>query len=188
MKNRNKKLQIGVVGSCIDLNYSKNAERAAEKLGQSIAKSGNILIFGAEKDFLSLSQAACRGAKRAEGITVGVTYGKGFNIIEDADIVIPTGLERGGGREFILALSCDVIISISGGSGTLNELTVAYQAGIPIVGLKGFGGWTDKLIEEKYLDARKRLPIIKALSPQKAVEKAISLAKNKKTTHQTTRF
>jgi hypothetical protein len=55
-------------------------------------------VFGAEKDADSLSTAACRGAKRESGLTVGITYGKTKDIYEkDADVVIPTGLERGGG-------------------------------------------------------------------------------------------
>jgi len=178
MKNE-RKLQIGVMGSCIDLSYSKETEEAAEVLGQLIAQSGNILLFGAEKDMSSLSQAACRGAREAGGLTVGITYGKSFEVVEEPDIVIPTGLERGGGREFVLALSCDAIISISCGSGTLNELAVAYQAGIPIVGLTGFGGWTDKLAGQ-YFDERKRLPIVEAKTPREAVTKAISLARERR--------
>lgn len=174
MKNE-RKLQIGVMGSCVDLNYSKETEKAAEDLGRFIAENNAVLFFGAEKDMSSLSQAACRGARRAGGTTVGITYGKTFDVVEDADIVIPTGLERGGGREFVLALSCDAIISISGGSGTLNELAVAYQAGIPMVGLTGFGGWTDKLAGQ-YFDDRKRTIVSPAKNPKEAVSKAISLA------------
>ena len=117
-----RKLQIGVMGSMADLNYTKEFELAAEKIGELIAEKGGILFFGAEKDADSLSTAACRGAKKKGGLTVGVTYGKGKDIWQkDADIIIPTGLERGGGREMVLVLACDVVISISGGSGTLNE-------------------------------------------------------------------
>ena len=42
-----RKLQIGVMGSAADLNYSKDAESFAKKLGELIAKSGNILVYGA---------------------------------------------------------------------------------------------------------------------------------------------
>lgn len=179
MKNE-RKLQIGVMGSCVDLNYSQETEQAAEQLGQLIAENDAVLFFGAEKDMSSLSQAACRGARRAGGTTVGITYGKSFDVVENADIVIPTGLERGGGREFVLALSCDAIISISGGSGTLNELAVAYQAGIPMVGLTGFDGWTDKLAEQKYFDARRRVPVVATKTPQEAVTTAINLARERR--------
>ena len=109
-----------------------------------------------KKDVDSLSTAACRGAKKHGGLTVGITYGKGKDIMEkEADIIIPCGLERGGGRELVLVLSCDAIITISGGSGTLTETAIAYQADIPMIALKGFGGWSDKLADT-YLDGRER--------------------------------
>ena len=44
------KLQIGVMGSAADLNYSKEIETIAKKLGELIAQSGNITVYGAEKD------------------------------------------------------------------------------------------------------------------------------------------
>lgn len=173
-----KKLQIGVLGSMVDINNSKEALKAAERLGELIAEKGGITFFGAEKDMDSLSTAACRGAKKRDGLTVGVTYGKGKNVLADADIIIPTGLERGGGREFVLVLACDAVISISGGSGTLNELAVAYQADIPMIALTGYGGWSDKLADE-YFDERKRRKILAASTPEEAVKLVFFEAKRK---------
>lgn len=166
------------MGSSADLNYSKEIENLAEEVGYFIAKNSAILIFGAEKDYDSLSTAACRGAKKAGGTTIGITYGKTKDVLEDnVDIVISSGLERGGGREFTLVLSCDAIITLSGGSGTLNEIAVAYQAGIPIISLKGTGGWSDILVDT-YLDDRKRLKILGADNPREAVELALKSIKN----------
>lgn len=174
-----RKLQIGVMGSAADTKYNKRLEKLAEQLGEEVAKTGNILVFGAEKDYDSLSTAACRGAKKAGGLTVAITYGKSKDIYQkNADVIIPTGLERGGGREFILALSCDAIIALSGGSGTLNELVVAYQANIPMIVLEGTGGWSDKLANQ-YFDTRKRLPVIGAKTPKEAVNLAIKLAERR---------
>src|SRR3989344_457019 len=174
-----RKIQIGVMGSCADLKYTKQLEKLAKEMGYWIAKKKAVLIFGAEKDLDSLSTAACRGAKKAGGLTVGITYGSGLDVREkDADVVIATGLVRGGGRELTLGLSCDVIITIGGGSGTLNEIVVAYQAGIPVVVLKDSGGWSDKLAET-YLDDRKRFKIKSARTPREAAELAIRLAKGK---------
>jgi len=165
-----RKFQIGVMGSAADLNYAKDLEIAAEKVGELIAEQNGILVFGAEKDCDSLSTAACRGAKKNGGLTVGITYGKGKDIWQkDADVIIPTGLERGGGRELVLALGCDAIIAISGGSGTLTEVAIAYQADIPIIMLTGLGGWADKLAGQ-YLDARNRQMAHAAETPEKAVE------------------
>ena len=174
------KIQIGVMGSAADLKYSKEAEQIAEKIGEMIANSQNILVYGAEKDYDSLSTAAARGARKAGGLTVGITYGKGKDIYnkEVTDVIIPTGLGLGGGREFVLVNSCDVIIAISGGSGTLNELTVAYQLDIPIIVIRGYGGWSDKLADS-FMDNRNRIKIISAETPEEAVKLAIEEVRKK---------
>lgn len=173
-----KKLQIGIMGSAADLNYGKDVEKFAKKIGKLVAESGNILVYGAEKDYSSLSTNAAIEASKNGGMTVGITGGSKKEIWGDfrPTVLIPTGLGIGGGREYTLVLSCDVIIAISGGSGTLNEISVAYQAGIPIVVIDKFGGWAAKLANE-YLDDRKRLKCLTASTPEEAVELAISLTK-----------
>ena len=178
MKRGARKWQIGVMGSAADLAYEKNLEYLAEEVGSEIAKVGAVLFFGAEKDYDSLSTAACRGAKKFGGTTIGVTYGKGLDVYEQtsADVIIASGLERGGGRELTLVLSCDVIIALNGGSGTLNEMAIAYQANIPIVVLAGTGGWSDQLAGQ-YLDARKRVKVEQAQTPKEAVALALQRIK-----------
>jgi len=112
MEKSSRKLQIGVMGSAADLKYSKSFEKLAEETGYWIAKKGAILIFGAEKDCDSLPTNAAKGAKSAGGLTIGVTYGKGKDIWDKnsiTDAVICTGMERGGGREFVLVNSCDAV-------------------------------------------------------------------------------
>ena len=168
------------MGSGADLNYSKQIEELAFAIGKEIARKGQITVYGAEKDYDSLSTAASRGAKSAGGLTVGVTYGKGKDIWDKegtTDVIIVTGIERGGGREFVLVNSCDVIIIISGGSGTLTEAAIAYQMSIPVVALVGTGGWADKLAGE-YIDERKRFKIEPTRTPEEAVAKAIELGSN----------
>lgn len=167
-------LQIGVMGSAADLNYSEDVQRIAEEVGKLVAESGATLVFGAEKDSDSLSTAACRGAKSAGGLTVGITYGKGKRVWErnDADFIVASGLERGGGRETVLVLSCDAVIAVSGGSGTLTELAIAYQADIPMIAIKGVGGWSEKLAGT-YIDDRKRRIVFEATTAKEAVAIAL---------------
>ena len=167
-----RRFQIGVMGSAADLKYSKKVKSVAEEIGRLIAEQNGILVFGAEKDVDSLSTAACRGAQSAGGLTIGITYGKNKDIVkQDADIIIPTGLERGGGREMVLVLSCDAVIAVSGGSGTLTELAIAYQADIPMIGISGVGGWSEKLAGT-YLDDRQRRLTVKAGTAKEAVDAA----------------
>lgn len=175
-----RKLQIGVMGSAADLNYTKDIEEIALTIGEHVAKSGNILFYGAEKDYDSLSTAAARGAKKHNGITVGVTYGKGKDIWDaegTTDIIISSGLERGGGREFVLVNSCDGIIAISGGSGTMTEMLIAYQLNIPIVVIEGTGGWADKMAGQ-FFDDRKRM-IAEPATKETAVEVLLELIRKK---------
>lgn len=164
------------MGSAADLSYGEELEKIAYELGKEVAASGATLVYGAEKDYDSLSTAASRGARSVGGLTVGVTYGKGHDIYDDADVVIATGLERGGGREFVLVLSCDAIIAVGGGSGTLTELVIGYQANIPLIVMENSGGWSEKL-QDTFFDARERIKILKASTPKEAVELATSLAK-----------
>ncbi|MDD2917126.1 MAG: LOG family protein [Candidatus Gracilibacteria bacterium] len=152
-----KKLQIGVMGSAADLGYASDIDAMAFEIGKLIASLGCVMVYGAEKDSDSLSTSAARGAKSVGGLVMGVTYGKTPDVwgeMKDlTDCMVCTGMERGGGREFVLVSSCDAIIAIGGGSGTLNEITVAYQKKIPIFVMKGTGGWADKLADQ-YLDDR----------------------------------
>lgn len=169
-----KKIQIGIMGSAADLKYSEEALKFSKNLGRLIAESGNILVYGAEKDYTSLSTEAAKEASKYNGITVGVAGGKDKKIYGDfkPTILINSGLEIGGGREFTLVLSCDVIIAISGGSGTLTEMAVAYQAGIPIIVVDKFSGWASEL-SNKYFDDRKRLKCISVKTEEEALKMAL---------------
>ncbi len=175
-----KKIQIGVMGSAEDLNYSKDALECAKEIGREIAKSGNILVYGAEKEYSSLSTNAAIEASNNGGVTVGVTPGKKKDIYGEfrPTVLIPCGLEMGGGREFTLVLSCDVIIAIGGGSGTLTEMAIAYQAGIPIICISEYSGWAKKMANN-YFDERKRLKCILATNAKDAVKMAIKVGDSK---------
>lgn len=170
-----KRLQIGVMGSASDQNYPRELETLATEIGKRIAQAGHILVYGANRDTDTLPNVAARAAKAAGGLCVGVTYGRDRRVIygkESADVIIATGSERGGGREFVLVHSCDVVIMLSGGAGTLTEVAIAYQMNTPIVALAGTGGWADKLAGE-YMDVRQRVKILNAKTPQEAVDMAI---------------
>ena len=71
-----------------------------------------------------------------------------------------------------MVLSCDVIIAISGGSGTLTEMAIAYQAGIPIVTVPNFGGWAKK-VSNTFIDDRERVKCIETTTAKDALEEAI---------------
>ena len=123
-----------------------------------------------------IMEAAAKGAKKGGGITVGVIKeGERFTSNNFTDVEVISGMVRGG-SEFIQALTCDALIIIGGGAGTLEEIAIAYQNNKPLIALGKAGGWSEKLAG-KYLDERKIVKIKIAKTPKEAVEKAISLAK-----------
>jgi uncharacterized protein (TIGR00725 family) len=79
-------------------------------------------------------EAACRGARRAGGTTVGILAGIDR---EDAnpyvDVALPTGL--GQARNAVVVRSADALIAMGGGYGTLSEIALALRRGKPVVGL-----------------------------------------------------
>lgn len=174
-----KKIQIGVIGSMTDVKIIDSVKSLAEEIGKEIAKSGLVLVFGFEHDFNSLPMIAAKTSEKFGGETIAFIQGSQkikINKLKSKTII--TGLERGGGREFPLVISCDGIICLGGGSGTLTEMAIAYQAGIPLVCLENSGGWSQKLAN-KFLDERKRIKIIGCRDPKRAIEKLLQLILNR---------
>ena len=96
------------------------------------------------------------------------------------DIVFPTGLGRA--RNILTARGCDALIMVGGGCGTLNELTIAYADGRPVVILQGSGGWSDRLAPVLYdghfLDERRTVPIEFGRTPAEVVELPFAAARS----------
>src|SRR5271154_3800864 len=150
---------------------------SARLVGRLVAERGGVIVSGG---LGGVMEAASRGAKEAGGLTLGFlpsmdkSSGNAF-----LDIVLPTGLGRA--RNLITARGCDAIVMIGGGCGTLNELTIAYAEGRPVVVLRGSGGWSDRiekaLYEGQYLDERKTVAVSFADSPEEAAAMAFAGAK-----------
>jgi uncharacterized protein (TIGR00725 family) len=82
-------------------------------------------------------EAACRGAREAGGITIGIlpTYEK-ETANKWVDIIIPTGL--GHARNNLVVVTGDGVIGVGGNWGTLSELAIARKMGKPVVVLEGW--------------------------------------------------
>ena len=154
---------------------SPEALRAAELVGANIAGAGAILITGG---LSGVMEAASRGAKRANGLVIGML--PGFDKADAnkyVDVALTTGM--GWMRNTLVVRAADAVIMISGGIGTLNELTVAYQDK-PTVVLEGTGGWSDRIREIAYdgrhLDESRSATLRFAATPEEAVDIALRLA------------
>ena len=164
-----KQLQVGIIGS-MDDNLNPDFKKVASDLGREMANRGISLVYGFEGDHDSFSTIAAKAAIKEGGQVVAFTWGRPNKDNKDSgSVVINTGQLRGGGREFSLILSCDGLISIGGGAGTLTEMVIAYQFGIPTVAIKGTGGWSDKIVGRD-LDGRKRQKVLGASSFSEALD------------------
>lgn len=160
---------IGVIGS--GDNVTPETMAIAESVGELIAQKGGILVCGGRGGVMA---AACKGAKRAGGTTVGILPGltrEGAN--EDVDIAIPTGLGFSL-RNFITIRASDSVIMLQGEVGTLSEVILSYQHGKPLVAIAPTGGWAKRLQEAAledgaYLDERRQMEIVYADTPEQAV-------------------
>ena len=163
-----RKFQIGVIGYNDD-RCTELAKEIAYNVGKEIALSGSVLICGG---LGGLMEAACRGAKEANGTTVGIIPQDNFTFANPyCDIVICSGI--GFARDFIVATSSDAIIAIGGGIGTLIEMSVGYMIKKKVVAISPSGGVSD-LYAGKYLDERKRVLIETALDAKSAVQAILS--------------
>jgi uncharacterized protein (TIGR00725 family) len=136
----------------------------AEAVGEVLAMGGATLITGGLGGVMA---AACRGAKSAGGITVGVLPTDDRSTANEwVDVAVPTGL--GEARNALVVRMADSIVAIGGEYGTLSEIGLALRAGKPVIGL---GTWT--LVRP---DGSADTGIVPATDPEGAASLALSLA------------
>lgn len=128
--------QIGVIGASA---CEARVARAAETVGELVARRGDVLITGG---LGGVMEAASRGAHAHGATVVGILPGRdaaeGNTYLS---IAIPSGM--GEARNAIVVQSSDGLIAIDGGYGTLSEMAFALKAGKPLVSL-----WAWRTIEE----------------------------------------
>lgn len=113
------------------------AEEAAlaEAVGRSLAERGAILVCGGRGGVM---EAACRGAKTAAGLTVGLL--PGANPAEaNAYVDVPLATGLGEARNMLVVRAARAVIAIGGEFGTLSEIAFALKLGIPVIGLNTWG-------------------------------------------------
>jgi uncharacterized protein (TIGR00725 family) len=114
--------------------------RAAEQVGQALGRRGVVLVCGG---LGGVMEAACRGAKGAGAVTVGILPGADRAAANEfVDVAIATGL--GEARNALVVRSADAVVAVGGGYGTLSEIALALRAGKRVVGL---GTWDVEGVE-----------------------------------------
>jgi uncharacterized protein (TIGR00725 family) len=100
----------------------------AAGLGFLLASSGYVVACGGGRGVM---EAACRGAREAGGLTVGILPGADVESANPfVDIALPSGIGPGRNRQVALAGIC--LVAVGGRYGTLSEIAFALEAGRPV--------------------------------------------------------
>lgn len=120
---------IGVIGQG---EWDAELAAVAKEVGRRIAESGAVLVCGGMGGVM---EAACRGAKSAGGLTVGILPGPDRTGANDCvDVAIATGLNEA--RNLAIIRTSDVLIAVGGSYGTLSEIGFALKMGKKVIGLE----------------------------------------------------
>ena len=153
-------LHVAVVGSG---SAERDALVMAEEVGRLLATRGAIVLCGG---LGGVMEAACRGAKSVDGMTVGLLPGSDRREANAwVDVAIPTGL--GEARNALVVRAADVLIAIAGEFGTLSEIALALKTEKPVVGID-----TWELSRRGQIATQ----IVRAATPAEAVDRALVLA------------
>jgi len=130
---------------------------AAEEVGALLARAKAVLVCGG---LSGVMEAACRGARREGGLTVGILPGSDRAAANPhVAVAIATGL--GELRNGLVVRASDAVIAVGGEFGTLSEIALALKLGKRVVGLS-----TWEL-------PRRPDPILRARSAAEAVQLAL---------------
>ena len=163
-----RKKQIGVIGSGTASVDSKIYKLAFE-IGKELVDNNFRILCGG---LGGVMEAVCKGAKTSSNFSEGMTVGIVPSLDSDSvnsyvDISIASGISFA--RNQIIAASADAIVSISGGSGTLSEISFSWSLNKPIVALITSGGWSEKLANTQ-IDSTREDAIYSAQTPEEVIE------------------
>ena len=171
---------IAIIGNA-NIENDIEKQKISYELGKLIIDSGYILATGGLGGVMEFASKGAQSSKKyTENSIIGVLPDyHSENANQFIDIAFPTGL--GLGRNLMLISLSNAVIAVGGGSGTLNEISAAWQMNKLIIGLKT-NGWSEKLCGQA-LDKRRDDIIFCAESANKAIEilnEKIKIYQNKK--------
>jgi uncharacterized protein (TIGR00725 family) len=150
---------IAVIGAS---QASASDIKAAELVGQQIARSGAVLVCGG---LGGVMEAACKGASQEGGLTIGILPGDN-RLAANEHVAIPIATGIGYARNMAVVKSAQAVIAIGGSYGTLTEIGFALQSGLPVIGLES---WS---ISRK---GKEKSPILAVNTPAEAVNLALEM-------------
>lgn len=106
----------------------------AARVGRALGEAGAVVVCGG---LGGVMEAVCRGARDGGGLSIGILPGAERSAANAyVDVAVPTGM--GEGRNMLVVRCADALVAVGGEYGTLSEVALALQAGIPVIGL---GTW-----------------------------------------------
>lgn len=139
----------------------------AEEIGRLLAMAGATLVCGGLGGTM---EAAARGVASEDGVSIGILPGSNRSAANPhLSVSLPTGM--GEMRNALIIRAADVVIAVAGEFGTLSEIAFALKTGVPVVGL---GTWELAKPGRMVSD-----PIVRASTPEEAVEHALRLARTR---------
>ena len=120
---------IGVIGAGA---CNHEIYELARKVGAGIAKTGAVVVCGG---LGGVMEGTCRGAYEAGGQTVGILPGPD-RAQANPYVAIPIVTDLGHARNILIVRTSEILVAISGGYGTLSEISIALKLGKPVIGLR----------------------------------------------------
>ncbi len=126
---------------------SEEEERMAYEVGRGLAEAGAYLICGG---LGGVMEAACRGAREAGGLTIGILPGP-FRGDANPYVDVTIATDMGQARNAIIVRTADSVIAVGGEYGTLTEMAMALKMGKRVVALNSWriqreGRFDDRII------------------------------------------
>src|SRR5919106_3393361 len=146
------RIKVGVMGSAAPessrLETGSTLVEKAEQLARAIAARDVVLFTGATTGIVYV---VGKTAHEAGGFHVGISPASNevehvemYKLPLDAcDTIVYTGFGLKG-RNVVLVRSCDIVVFVAGGMGSLNEFTIAHDERKIIGCLRRTGGVADE--------------------------------------------
>jgi hypothetical protein len=146
--------RVAVIGAAV---CSAQEAALAEEVGRLLAHASAVVLTGGRGGVM---EAACRGARQAGGLTVGILPG---DDAREANpwVQLPIVTSLGEARNAILIRTAQAVIAVGGEYGTLSEIAFALKFGRPVIGLYTWRG---------VHQGGASLPIVEARSAPEAVD------------------
>lgn len=166
---------VGVIGSS---DAAREALEQAGQVGAAVCRAGAHLVCGGMGGVM---EEACKGFVEERhglggvecGVTIGIIPGEfKADVNPWVDLIVPTGM--GIMRNVLVVQTADVLVSVAGGAGTLNEIAAGWQKGKTLIAMSSTGGWSADLAG-KLIDGRRPDAIIDAPDAAEAERRLLQL-------------